>query len=615
MQEIVKHTFKTIILIAVSVLYAACNKETVSSETKESAIVDEKINVSINACLEDLVQADDTRATVKTVVRLEWAEGDKVQAYCGSTKISTDEGLTVTPSKNKLFATLNGTILAPASGSVITFVYSNGCETDGLSFDFSSQNAADIPFVAYGTLPYEGTTITDKIVEFKFATSLVKVFCTALDEDVPVSKAELTKVNTKITITPSEDAAPIVSASNLGTITRTGEGVFRIVDERATFQLAVVNTDAATTREADRSIIVTQGNKEFIAEFSSTEFCSGRAYNTICIFKRNSNIEPINETSVHFSDAAFRDFCLSNYDFDKDGEVSFKEAAKVQYMDCSGLEIKSLEGIERFISLNYLNCSGNPDLKELYLIRGIYRLVSDEGLKISYRKFKSPVFTLIDDDFNPDRVDDLYNICEYLGINCDFALIPYEDIGLVDAVKERVEPYVTAGYEFLVHPWHLYWYDDNLYNKFVDVKHCEESLVNSINTFNTTRGLEKCSYCLVYPGNSSEREEVREMCTKYVWMAITSGGHYNTDLSNPYYMQRLAIDMNLGKDNLKNRIRTAVEKNAWIILGMHISSFALDDTVDDCSWTTGNLIDILEYAQSLGVFKKYSEVVSEFAFE
>lgn len=328
-----------------------------------------------------------------------------------------------------------------------------------------------------------------------------------------------------------------------------------------------------------------------------------------------TSIEPVNLNAVNFNDTRFKDFCLSNFDFNHDGEISLKEAAKIRKMDCSNLGIKSLDGVEKFISLNYLDCTGNPDLKNLFLVRGIMALKTDPELEISYKKFTRPVFTIIDDDFLPDYVDNLYAICGELGIKCDFAAIPYEDTEFIEACSIRIKPYLDTGHEFLLHPWHQYWYNDNMYNKFVDVGHCEQSLTRSINTFNSISGLEKNSDCLVYPGNSSDRDEVVEMCSNHVWMGIKSGGHCNTDLSHPYHMQRLAIDMNLGKDAIKKRIRDAVNQNAWIIFAMHISNFAIDDTVDNYSWTTGNLKDILQYAQNFGEFKKYSEVVSAFTLK
>lgn len=201
-------SIKTIILSA-AVIFAAmsCQKEESVPGTQDQVKAGETIQVNIDACLGDLAAADGTKATAESVVRLTWTAGDKVAAYCGTTKISTDS-LTVTPSENKLFARLSGTIDASSltSGtSVITFVYSSGCKAEGLEFDFSSQNDS-IPFVAYGTLVYDGTaTLTDKMVEFKFATSVMKIAATNLGGE-KIDSATISGINTKVTLTPKAES-------------------------------------------------------------------------------------------------------------------------------------------------------------------------------------------------------------------------------------------------------------------------------------------------------------------------------------------------------------------------------------------------------------------------
>lgn len=65
-------------------------------------------------------------------------------------------------------------------------------------------------------------------------------------------------------------------------------------------------------------------------------------------------------------DQKFLEFCLSHYDTDGDGRLTPDECLAVKSMDCSHMDIISLEGIQRFRNLEYLNCSGNQII-ELYL--------------------------------------------------------------------------------------------------------------------------------------------------------------------------------------------------------------------------------------------------------
>lgn len=60
-----------------------------------------------------------------------------------------------------------------------------------------------------------------------------------------------------------------------------------------------------------------------------------------------------------FSDPRFLLFCMEHYDLNGDGHVSLYEARRILKMDCSGLEITSLNGIEEFAGLQRLDCSDN----------------------------------------------------------------------------------------------------------------------------------------------------------------------------------------------------------------------------------------------------------------
>lgn len=60
-----------------------------------------------------------------------------------------------------------------------------------------------------------------------------------------------------------------------------------------------------------------------------------------------------------FSDPHFRAFCMEHYDLNRDGHVSRYEAQRILKMECPGLEIASMNGINEFIHLQRLDCSDN----------------------------------------------------------------------------------------------------------------------------------------------------------------------------------------------------------------------------------------------------------------
>jgi len=69
---------------------------------------------------------------------------------------------------------------------------------------------------------------------------------------------------------------------------------------------------------------------------------------------------------VEIPDAKFKAYLLENFDSNKDGNLSLLEAKAVKEINCSGMEIAVLDGIEKFANLESLDCSNNQ-LEELEL--------------------------------------------------------------------------------------------------------------------------------------------------------------------------------------------------------------------------------------------------------
>ena len=286
-----KQTFKTAtVVIAVLLAAMSCTKEIEAPRASEGSL-----NISIQGGINDLTPAAEVKSTAGTVVRVNWEEGDTVYVYDGSKylgklKVSLKDG-----DARYAYLSNDGDINTPETGTTkLTLVHVSiainapAVNDNQIKIDLSNQEGENFPYVVYGTLDYTPgqTTITDEFVPFQFATSVVKVNCTGLDEELPISKAELTNVNTECVLTLSQKEAAIVSAGKLDTLVRTGEGAFSIADGKAVFQIAVVNTDEATSEEKARTVILTQGKEEFISDFSATALQSGKAYNTICEFER-----------------------------------------------------------------------------------------------------------------------------------------------------------------------------------------------------------------------------------------------------------------------------------------------------------------------------------------
>lgn len=62
---------------------------------------------------------------------------------------------------------------------------------------------------------------------------------------------------------------------------------------------------------------------------------------------------------VVFDDPAFKEYCISNFDSDHDGELTAREACSVMTISCPNRSIRSLKGIEYFTALRELDCHSN----------------------------------------------------------------------------------------------------------------------------------------------------------------------------------------------------------------------------------------------------------------
>jgi Leucine-rich repeat (LRR) protein len=67
---------------------------------------------------------------------------------------------------------------------------------------------------------------------------------------------------------------------------------------------------------------------------------------------------------VEIPDAGFKSYLLENFDSNGDGNISLSEVKAVKELNCSGMNIENLDGIERFENLESLDCSNN-ELEEL----------------------------------------------------------------------------------------------------------------------------------------------------------------------------------------------------------------------------------------------------------
>ena len=296
-----KTAIRTIICAAIAILSAvSCQKSVESVNPVDPANSSEgereTIDISISGLMGEYTQKDGVKSSLVNTVRVAWAAGDVVYVFDGTKYLGK---LTATLDKKAdgqtdedRYAKLSGTISAPATTPrTLSLVHSSlmmepaaGSDISELSIDMSAQSTATVPFVAYATMNYTGETISNVVVPFQFATSVIKVNCTGLKPNTAITSAALSNVNTICKLTLSGDKAPVVSGGTNGTITRTGDSYFaadKVNSEGvAVFQIAVPKLETAS--EA-RVLTIAQGSDKFkYKNFSTKSLSAAISVNTVC---------------------------------------------------------------------------------------------------------------------------------------------------------------------------------------------------------------------------------------------------------------------------------------------------------------------------------------------
>ena len=337
-----KKTITTILCTAIFAVLAVSCQESIDSEnpvepTNPTERDNGTIDIRVSGLMGEYTQVDGTRAELVNSVRVSWKGGETVYVYDGTQCLGTlKASLEGTEDRYALLSTDDThTVSTPASGTTtLTLVYSPllteapAVNDDGaISISLASQSGEKAPFVAFATLDYTGTTITNAVVPFKFATSVIKVNCTGLKANTAIDKATLDNVNTECKLTLSGSAAPTVSGDVNGTITRTGDAYFadsKVNSEgEAVFQIAVPALETASS--ARRVLTVEQGSDKFKDwKFTTSSLNPATSVNTVCqlgihnvkdafsvsdgkqVYFSKGNLWADSNNALHFEDAQWK---------------------------------------------------------------------------------------------------------------------------------------------------------------------------------------------------------------------------------------------------------------------------------------------------------------------
>lgn len=317
---------KSIVFSLAALLFAAsCSND---PELVQTGTAKREIQCEFSATLPEFKSGGEleTKASLESVVRIKWSAGDRLTVInltqgtqMGGYLLADREGYntTFTPTN------LNGAVNA---GDKLVFWYNTTDDISvaeekafsPISVDLTEQNGGqnNVPIVGYA----EYTATEDGVIEaenlqFVFLVSYVQLALSALPASTSITAFEVNNVNS------------------------TGE--FRIEDGRFVFAKSkgkvklvdpfTANTKGANVRyfslfasEAEasaRMATITANGQDHETAWIKAGLNAGSYYQSVATGFANENIQ--------FVDEAFMAYCVSHYDGNNDGEVSFAEAAAV----------------------------------------------------------------------------------------------------------------------------------------------------------------------------------------------------------------------------------------------------------------------------------------------
>ena len=274
-----RNFIKATLAIAVIMLFIACGKDDKQSVEQYNR---EKVSVNIDGVINNYAPEDETETKVsaQAVIRILWQGGETVYAYQGDRYLGA---LQANAQLDGSIASLKGELDSPQEGKVITFICSPQFTeqpeiwNSTLYMDIADQTEKDLPFIIYATHLYtSGDEITGIVVYFDIATSFYKCNCADLPLG-PITKAQINEINTVLEMTFSDSAAPVITGSAPGIITRKNGFTSANNDQRAIFSISVAPSPAVSSRTLE----VTKGGKIYNANFDNREIGAGKSINAV----------------------------------------------------------------------------------------------------------------------------------------------------------------------------------------------------------------------------------------------------------------------------------------------------------------------------------------------
>ncbi|MCD7851310.1 MAG: hypothetical protein LUH63_17305 [Parabacteroides sp.] len=173
-------------------------------------------------------------------------------------------------------------------------------------------------------------------------------------------------INTKMT-EEQDFTTPKTSAALVSTTSVNGNTYSAQIEDTGGSNITTKGFCWSTTGKAsifDNTVLIENTGTDIIAvipELASAGSYSIRAFaqNEEGYLAYGAELTSINQKySLDIPEGEFKDYLLQNFDLNHDGVISNLEAEKVEQIEISTDNIRSLDGIEYFTNLKYLSCEG-----------------------------------------------------------------------------------------------------------------------------------------------------------------------------------------------------------------------------------------------------------------
>lgn len=287
-----------------------------------------EISCTMSATMPEFKAGGDpeTKSSLESVVRVRWKKDDELSVInlttgkqLGGCIKADNDGANTTFSPSGLVGSIT-------AGDKLVFLLDNdpgrrsATEKDFESFtmDFSSQkgNSEEVPIVVYADYTAtENGTINAVNPEFNFLMGYVQLAVSALPASTSVTELGIENLNTRCQFSISDHA--FVTTPQNGNIT---------LSEAFTANSKGTNTRyfscfTSPAQGVARNAHINANSISHITAWLKAALSAGYYYQSVATGFTNENIS--------FVDATFKSYCVSHYDKNGDGEVSFAEAAAV----------------------------------------------------------------------------------------------------------------------------------------------------------------------------------------------------------------------------------------------------------------------------------------------